>query len=110
MILEHQAQYGSQDAAIRYTGRLAQAGIEPSVGSLGDACDNALAETIHGLSKAEVIHRRGPWRSFASVAFAPLEWVDGFNTRRLLEPVGNVPPAEADARYSMQREAAPMAA
>ena len=74
------------------------AGIEPSVGSVGDSYDNALAETINGLYKAEVIHRRGPWRSFEAVEFATLEWVDWFNHRRLLEPIGNVPPAEAEAR------------
>src|SRR3954447_21269194 len=78
-----------------YTERLAAAGIEPSVGSVGDSFDNALAETINGLYKAEVIHRRGPWRSFEAVEFATLEWVDWFNHRRLLEPIGNVPPAEA---------------
>jgi putative transposase len=84
--------------------------IAPSVGSVGDSYDNALAETISGLFKAEVIHRRGPWRSFESVEFATLEWVDWFNTRRLLEPIGNVPPAEAEARYYTQLEAIPMAA
>ena len=78
--------------------------IEPSVGSVGDSFDNALAETINGLYKAEVIHRRGPWRSFEAVEFATLEWVDWFNHRRLLEPIGNVPPAEAEARYYAQRE------
>jgi putative transposase len=87
-----------------YTERLAAAGIEPSVGSVGDSFDNALAETINGLYKAEVIHRRGPWRSFEAVEFATLEWVDWFNNRRLLEPIGNVPPAEAEARYDAQRE------
>ena len=93
-----------QYVSIRYTERLAQAGIEPSVGSVGASFDTALAETINGLSKAEVIHRRGPWRSFESVEFATLERGDGFNTRRLLEPIGNVPPAEAEARYYAQRE------
>ena len=76
----------------------AEAGIEPSVGSVGDSYDNALAETINGLYKAEVIHRRGPWRSFEAVEYATLEWVDWFNHRRLLEPIGNIPPAEAEAR------------
>jgi transposase InsO family protein len=76
-----------------------EAGIEPSVGSVGDSYDNALAETINGLYKAEVIHRRGPWRSFEAVEFATLEWVDWFNNRRLLEPIGNMPPAEAEERY-----------
>ena len=93
-----------------YTERLAEAGIEPSVGSVGDSDDNALAETIHGLYKAEVIHRRGPWRSFAAGEFATLEWVDWFNNRRLLEPIGHVPPAEAEARYYAQAEEAAMAA
>src|SRR5277367_4170247 len=70
-----------------------------SVGSVGDSYDNALAETINGLYKAEVIHRRGPWRSFETVEFATLTWVDWFNNRRLLQPIGNIPPAEAEARY-----------
>jgi putative transposase len=78
--------------SIRYTERLAEAGIEPSVGSVGDSYDNALAETINGLYKAEVIHRRGPWRSFEAVEFATLEWVDWFNNRRLLEPIGTCRP------------------
>ena len=90
---------GSQYLSIKYTERLAEAGIEPSVGSVGDSYDNALAETINGLYKAEVIHRRGPWRSFEAVEFATLEWVDWFNRRRLLEPIGNIPPAEAEANY-----------
>ena len=94
----------TQYVSIRYTERLAAAGIEPSVGSVGDSFDNALAETINGLYKAEVIHRRGPWRSFEAVEFAMLEWVDWFNHRRLLEPIGNVPPAEAEARYYAQME------
>jgi hypothetical protein len=81
------------------TERLAKAGIEPSVGSVGDSYDNALAETINGLYKAEVIHRRGPWRSFEPVEFATLTWIDWFNHRRLLEPIGNIPPAEAEERY-----------
>jgi hypothetical protein len=88
-----------QYVSIKYTERLAEAGIEPSVGSVGDSYDNALAETINGLYKAEVIHRRGPWRSFEAVEFATLEWVDWFNNRRLLEPIGNIPPAEAEERY-----------
>jgi transposase InsO family protein len=98
----------TQYVSIRYTERLAAAGIEPSVGSVGDSYDNALAETINGLYKAEVIHRRGPWRSCEAVEFATLEWVDWFNHRRLLEPVGNVPPAEAEARYYAQREVPPL--
>jgi transposase InsO family protein len=90
---------GSQYVSIRYTERLAEAGIEPSVGSVGDSYDNALAETVIGLFKTENIHRRGPWRSFESVEFATLEWIDWFNCRRLLEPIGNIPPAEAETAY-----------
>lgn len=97
--LVHHSDRGSQYVSIRYTERLAEAGIEPSVGSVGDSYDNALAETINGLYKAEVIHRRGPWRSFEAVEFATLTWVDWFNHRRLLEPIGNIPPAEAEERY-----------
>ena len=97
--LVHHSDRGSQYVSIKYTERLAEAGVEPSVGSVGDIYDNALAETINGLYKAEVIHRRGPWRSFEAVEFATLEWVDWFNNRRLLEPIGNIPPAEAEERY-----------
>ena len=97
--LIHHSDRGSQYVSIRYSERLAEAGIEPSVGSVGDSYDNALAETINGLYKAEVIHRRGPWRSFEAVEYATLEWVDWFNQRRLLEPIGNIPPAEAEAQY-----------
>jgi len=97
--LVHHSDRGSQYMSIRYTERLAEAGIEPSVGSVGDSYDNALAETINGLYKAEVIHRRGPWRSFEAVEFATLTWVDWFNHRRLLEPIGNIPPAEAEEHY-----------
>jgi len=97
--LVHHSDRGSQYVSIKYTERLAEAGIEPSVGSVGDSYDNALAETINGLYKAEVIHRRGPWRSFEAVEFATLEWVDWFNNRRLLEPIGNIPPAEAEANF-----------
>jgi transposase InsO family protein len=89
----------AQYVSIKYTERLAEAGIEPSVGSVGDSYDNALAETINGLYKAEVVHRRGPWRTFEAVEFATLEWVDWFNNRRLLEPIGFIPPAEAEERY-----------
>jgi transposase InsO family protein len=85
--------------SIKYTERLVEAGIEPSVGSVGDSYDNALAETINGLYKAEVIGRRGPWKSLEAVEFATLEWVDWFNHRRLLEPIGNIPPAEAEQLY-----------
>ena len=108
--LVHHSDRGVQYVSIRSTERLAEASIEPSVGSVGDAYDNALAETINGLFKAEVIHRRGPWRSFEAVEFATLEWVDWFNNRRLLEPIGNVPPAEAEARYYAQAEAPALAA
>jgi len=101
---------GSQYLSIRYTERLAEAGIEPSVGSVGDSYDNALAETINGLFKARVIHRRGPWRSFEAVAYATLEWVDWFNNRRLLEPIGNIPPVEAEAIFCATLETEPMAA
>ena len=97
--LVHHSDRGSQYLALRYTERLAEAGIAPSVGSVGDSYDNALAETISGLFKVEVIHRRGPWRSFEAVEFATLEWVDWFNNRRLLEPIGNIPPVEAEAAY-----------
>jgi transposase InsO family protein len=90
---------GSQYVSMRYTERLAEAGAAPSVGSVGDAYDNALAESVIGLYKTEVIRRRGPWRSFDDVEFATLEWVAWFNTQRLLEPLGYVPPAEYEATY-----------
>jgi transposase InsO family protein len=108
--LVHHSDRGSQYVSIHYTERLAQAGIEPSVGSVGDSYDNALAESINGLYKAEVIHRRGPWRSLEAVEFATLEWVDWFNHRRLLEPIGNIPPAEAEALYYAAQEHLLMAA
>jgi transposase InsO family protein len=108
--LVHHSDRGSQYVSIKYTERLAEAGIEPSVGSVGDSYDNALAETINGLYKAEVIHRRGPWRSFEAVEFATLEWVDWFNHRRLLEPIGNIPPAEAEQQYYAMLDDAAMAA
>ncbi|HEV2041429.1 MAG TPA: IS3 family transposase [Casimicrobiaceae bacterium] len=108
--LVHHSDRGSQYVSIKYTERLAEAGVEPSVGSVGDSYDNALAETINGLYKAEVIHRRGPWRSFEAVEFATLEWVDWFNNRRLLEPIGNIPPAEAEQRYYAMLEQPAMAA
>ncbi|WP_068317695.1 integrase core domain-containing protein, partial [Aliiruegeria sabulilitoris] len=100
----------AQYVSIKYSERLDEAGIEPSVGSVGDSYDNALAETVIGLFKAEVIHRRGPWRSFEAVEFATLEWVDWFNNRRLLEPIGNVPPAEAEARFYAQSDELAMVA
>ena len=91
-----------QYVSIRYTERLTEAGIEPSVGCVGDSYDNALAETVNGLYKAEVIHRRGPWKSREAVELATLEWVAWFNHHRLLEPIGNVPPAEAERKYYQQ--------
>jgi putative transposase len=108
--LVHHSDRGSQYVCIKYSERLAEAGIEPSVGSVGDSYDNALAETINGLYKAEVIHRRGPWRSLEAVEFATLEWVDWFNNRRLLEPIGNIPPAEAEAAYYAALDKPAMAA
>lgn len=95
---------------IKYTERLAEAGIEPSVGSVGDSYDNSLAEAINGLYKAEVIRRRRPWRSIEAVEFATPEWVDWFNHRRLLEPIGNIPPAEAEANLYAVLERPAMAA
>ena len=108
--LTHHSDRGSQYLSIRYTERLAEAGIEPSVGSVGDSYDNALAETINGLFKAEVIHRRRPWRSFDAVEYATLEWVYRFNNRRLLEPIGNIPPAEAEANFYAALERSEIAA
>ena len=100
--LTHHSDRGSQYVSIRYTERLAEAGIEPSVGSKGDSYDNALAETINGLYKAELIHRRGPWKTREAVELATLEWVSWFNHHRLMEPLGYVPPAEAEANYYRQ--------
>ena len=108
--LVHHSDRGVQYVSIKYTERLAEAGLEPSVGSVGDSYDNALAETINGLYKAEVIHRRGPWRSMEAVEYATLEWVDWFNNRRLLEPIGNIPPAEAEAAYYAELEEQAIAA
>jgi transposase InsO family protein len=100
--LIHPGDRGSQYVSIRYTERLAEAGIEPSVGSKGDSYDNALAETINGLYNTELIHRRAPWKSREAVELATLEWVSWFNHHRLLESIGYIPPAEADANYSRQ--------
>ncbi len=100
--LIHHSDRGSQYLSIRYTERLAEAGVEPSVGSKGDSYDNALAETINGLYKAELIHRRAPWKTKESVELATLNWVHWFNHHRLLEPVGYIPPAEAEANYWQQ--------
>ena len=104
--LVHHSDQGTQYLSMRYTDRLADAGIAPSVGSRGDAYDNALAESVIGLFKTEVIRRQGPWRHLEAVEFATLTWVDWFNTRRLLEPIGYVPPAEFEARYYEQAEVA----
>ena len=106
----HHSDRGSQYLSIRYSERLAEAGAQPSAGSVGDSYDNALAETIIGLYKTEVIHYRGPWRSLDEVEYATLEWVDWFNTRRLLEPIGSVPPAEYEAQYHQSASQLPMAA
>ena len=100
--LVHHSDRGTQYLSMRYTTRLDDAGIAPSVGSRGDSYDNALAETIIGLFKTEVIRRKGPWKNLEAVEFATLEWVDWFNHRRLLEPIGYVPPAEYEARYYEQ--------
>jgi putative transposase len=100
--LVHHSDRGSQYISIRYTERLAQAGIEPSVGSRGDSYDNALAESVNGLYKAELIHRRTPWKTRAAVELATLDWVSWFNHHRLLEPIGYIPPAEAEANYYQQ--------
>ena len=97
--LVHHSDRGSQYLSIRYSERLAEAGIQPSVGSKGDSYDNALAETINGLYKAELIHRRGPCKSRESVELATLQWVHWFNHTRLLKPIGGIPPAEAEANY-----------
>jgi putative transposase len=100
--LIHHSDRGTQYVSMRYTARLADADIAPSVGSRGDSYDNALAESVIGLFKTEVIQRKGPWRHLEAVEFATLDWVDWFNTRRLLEPIGYVPPAEYEARYDEQ--------
>ena len=100
--LVHHSDRGSQYVSIRYSERLAEAGVEPSVGSKGDSYDNALAETINGLYKAELIHRRAPWKTKEAVELATLEWVHWFNNHRLLAPIGYVPPAEAEANYYRQ--------
>ena len=100
----HHSDRGSQYLSIRYSERLTEAGVLPSVGSVGDSYDNALAETLIGLYKTEVIHRQGPWRSLDAVEYATLEWVDWFNHRRLLEPIGYLPPAELERAYYRQRE------
>ena len=108
--LVHHSDRGSQYLSIRYTERLAEAGVESSVGSVGDSYDNAMAETINGLYKTEVIRRRGPRRHIDDVEYATLEWVDWFNNRRLLEPIGNMPPAELEQAYYYQVEESAMVA
>ena len=105
--LVHHSDRGSQYVSIRYTERLAEAGIEPSVGSRGDSYDNALAETINGLYKTELIHRRGPWKTREAVEIATLTWVSWFNHHRLMEGLGYIPPAEAEANYYRQRAGQP---
>ena len=109
-LVGHHSDRGSQYVSIKYTERLADAGIEPSVGSVGDSYDSALAETVIGLFKTEVIRRLGPWRSLEAVEFAILAWVDWFSHRRLLEPIGFVPSAEAETAFYNVLESKPMAA
>ena len=104
--LVHHSDAGSQYLSMRYTDRLVDAGIALSVGSQGDAYDNALAESVIGLYKTEVVRRKGPWRTLEAVEFATLTWVDWFNTRRLLGPLGDIPPAEFEAQYYEQAEVA----
>ena len=94
----------AQYLSIRYTNRLTEAGISPSVGSVGDSYDNALAESVIGLYKTELIRQRGPWRDRDQVEYATLEYVDWFNHRRLLEPIGHIPPAEKEANYHRQQK------
>ena len=102
--LIHHSDRGSQYLSIRYSEKLVEAGIDASVGSVGDSYDNALAETINGLYKTEVIRRRGPWKTIDEVEYATLDWVDWFNNRRILEPIGNIPPAEYELMYYQQLE------
>jgi transposase InsO family protein len=106
----HHSDRGCQYLSIRYTERLKEAGVEPSVGSVGDSYDNALAESVIGLFKSEVIHHRGPWRQLDNVEYATLDWVDWFNNRRLLEPIGNIPPAEFESMYYHQQDELAVAA
>ena len=108
--LIHHSDRGSQYVSIRYSERLTEAGMEASVGSVGDSYDNALAETINGLYKTEVIRRRGPWRTIDEVEYATLEWVDWFNHRRLLGPIGHVPPAELEKQHYQQQDGSGMVA
>jgi len=108
--LIHHSDHGSQYLSIRYSERLSEAGIEASTGSVGDSYDNALAETINGLYKTEIIHKRAPWKTVDEVEYATLEWVDWFNNRRLLEPIGNIPPAEYEKLYYDRTEESAMVA
>lgn len=108
--LVHHSDRGVQYVSIRYTERLSEAGIDPSVGSVGDSYDNALAETIIGLYKTELIRQRGPWKNIDEVEYATLEWIDWFNNRRLFQPIGDVPPAEFEMAYYQQLEESAMAA
>jgi transposase InsO family protein len=105
--LVHHSDRGVQYLSIRYTERLAEAGIEPSVGSRGDSYDNAMAESIIGLYKTEVIRQKGPWRGIDQVEFETLDWVDWFNNRRLFEPIGDIPPVEFDGLYYQEQEEVP---
>jgi transposase InsO family protein len=106
----HQSDRGVQYFFIRYSERLKDAGVEASISATGDSCDNATAETVIGLFKAEVIHARGPWRSLDAVEYATLEWVDWFNNRRLLKPIGHVPPPEFELEYYRQQSGLAIAA
>ena len=106
----HHSDRGSQYLSIRYTQRLADAGIAPSVGSVGDAYDKAMAESVIGLYKTEVIKRIGPWKKHQAVKFATLAWTDWFSNRRLLEPIGNIPPAELEQMYYQDQESKTMVA
>jgi transposase InsO family protein len=102
--LIHHSDRGSQYLSIRYSERLAEEGIIPSVGSVGDAYDNALAETVIGLFKTEVIYKKSPWKTYDAVEYATLDWISWFNTKRLLEPIGNIPPAEYENLYYTQEK------
>ena len=101
--LVHHSDRGVQYLSIRYTERLAEAGIESSVGSIGDSYDNALAESVIGLYKTEVIRREGPWKGLDDVEFATLDWVSWYNERRLLEPIGDIPPTEFEQMYYQEQ-------
>jgi len=100
--LIHHSDHGSQYLSIRYTEQLAEEGITPSVDSVGDANDNALAESVIGLFKTEVMYKKGPWKTFDAVEYATLDWISWFNTKRLLQPIGNIPPAENEKLYYTQ--------